>query len=42
MSAFGIDAVLQYLDQNGVSYEILEHNVTHTAAAEARDWYPHR
>jgi Ala-tRNA(Pro) deacylase len=36
MTAFGIDLTLQYLDQNGASYEVLEHNITYTAAAEAR------
>lgn len=36
MRAFGIEAVSGYLDANSAKYEIVEHNVTYTAAAEAR------
>ncbi len=36
MSAFGIDATAKYLDQNHVPYEVVEHRITYTAAAEAR------
>jgi Ala-tRNA(Pro) deacylase len=32
----GIDAVAEYLDSQGVRYEVVEHRQTFTAAAEAR------
>jgi Ala-tRNA(Pro) deacylase len=34
--AGGIDAVVGYLDEHGVRYEVVEHRITYTAAAEAR------
>ena len=32
----GIDAVVRYLDEQGLAYEVVEHRLTYTAAAEAR------
>lgn len=32
----GIDAVKRYLDRHGLSYEVIEHDPTFTAAADAR------
>lgn len=35
-TSFGIDAVAGYLDDHGIAYEVVEHRVTYTAAAEAK------
>lgn len=36
MAKGGVDAVVGYLDEQGVTYDVVEHRTTYTAGAEAR------